>query len=77
MTQRNSTPRGALMQKISSSSICRRCGTDKHVHRGLCHRCREMNLFRGPTVSFEEGVASPHEFPAGSKRTIPLHRRGA
>lgn len=23
------------------SGICERCGTDEHVHGGLCHRCRD------------------------------------
>lgn len=56
------------------SDICERCGTDQHVHRGLCHRCRDtVGDSQAPGaarhVAHQATVEPPHN--------PPWRRRGA
>ncbi|MDE3086662.1 MAG: hypothetical protein KGJ77_07835 [Acidobacteriota bacterium] len=62
--------------KRMQPGFCQRCGTDEHVHEGLCRRCRKVLLAEGTPVR------EARRRPPRAAQTEPLHnppwrRRGA
>lgn len=56
--------------------VCERCGTDRHVHRGLCRPCRDAMCLElvepgGQSARRRSGTA------AGRLKRPPWQRRGA
>ncbi|GEM_PF-2332230 len=56
--------------------VCRRCGANEHVHRGLCRRCRRVLMGEGSVVT-EEKVPEPHQAQPEPLHRPPWKRRGA
>jgi len=58
------------------AGVCERCGTTEHVHRGLCHHCRELPAGEHERVAIDH-VEHPHQAPPIPLRNPPWRRRGA
>lgn len=56
------------------SDVCERCGSDHHVHRGLCHRCREVV---GDTAVPPAAERRPDQAVPEPLHNPPWRRRGA
>ena len=57
------------------AGVCERCGSDHHVHRGLCHRCRE--LVDGGRPVPDAARPAPHQASPEPLHDPPWRRRGA
>ena len=58
------------------ADVCERCGSDDSVHKGLCHRCREILRGEG-TVLPPEAAEKPHQARPEPLHSPPWRRRGA
>jgi len=56
--------------------VCERCGTNEHVHEGLCRRCRKLLLGKG-TVLDTEDRTDPHSADVPPLHSPPWQHRGA
>ena len=58
------------------TKVCRNCGANEHVHRGMCRRCRE--IFEGAgTVLAPDHPRAPRASHAQPLHCPPWRRRGA
>ncbi len=58
------------------TGVCESCGTNEHVHRGLCQRCRELQVGKGARVA-PEHREHPHEAPSVPPRNPRSRRKRA
>ena len=56
--------------------VCERCGANEKVHKGLCHRCREILRGEGRVLKAEH-AEQPHQAQAEPLHSPPWRRRGA
>lgn len=69
-------PKHVRIGRRARAGVCERCGSDEHVHRGLCHRCRGVE---GPTgvPAPPEGQPAPYQAQPEPQHNPPWRRRGA
>lgn len=59
----------------TTSGVCERCGTDEHVHRGMCRRCREA--VDGGARAPQHAEQAPRQAQPEPLHNPPWRRRGA
>jgi ribosomal protein L40E len=58
------------------ATVCRKCGANEHVHRGLCRRCRRLSMGESRVLP-PESIEKPHEASPEPLHNPPWRRRGA
>lgn len=58
------------------AGLCERCGTDEHVHEGLCRHCRKVLVGEGKILEHRH-EEHPHQAADIPLRNPPWRRRGA
>ncbi|HUY23488.1 MAG TPA: hypothetical protein VMV22_14225 [Acidimicrobiales bacterium] len=65
-----------MTKKAVTQKVCRSCGANEHVHRGLCRRCREVLEGAGSVLPAEH-AEHPRRPEVEPLHNPPWRRRGA
>lgn len=58
------------------AGVCESCGSNEHVHRGLCRHCRHVLIGEGE-LRRPEHQERPHQASPEPLHSPPWRRRGA